>query len=684
MLFDEKKFRKCLPAEMLAEKRFVRYFLKAKPEGGTAKIPLGNHSDPTTWSTFDECVKQLENKEQGIGYCFLGGDVHGLDIDHCRNATTGTLCNEAMVLLSRLGSWSEYSVSGQGIHVFFLGQVRGKQLTETCLQYWNPKNSPRFFALTCDVVGEAFTRLKDIGEEFNYIFATARHISAKIREELKTIDPEQWAALPTERQVTEVVEREKAKTKTRKVCKDFDIKDFLAFYSIGIDNECDNQLGHCVRLQTCPIKGEPHVGQNSTTTNIIYPTADNGLAFHCNSTGCVDYGIADVIKRLAEDGTPYPKRIYEASARNDQRIQRVPDESHRGSRLESGANKSKKHKVWLWPGYIQQNQLHHFAGASSEGKSPVTRDLIGRITSGENWPDGSTNIHGPQSVILLASEDDWSDTIVPGLELAGANTELVFEFISTLSRGEEVVDVTTALDRDIDEIAAHIKSRDDVGLVVIDPITNYLGNKSMNKEDEMRSILMPLSKMAQSFNVSVVTVGHFNKRDKDTALFQRLMGAAAFGGVARQVLIFGDDPNTEDKFSHVMGLLRHNNYPALKYRTIAKPMEWDGKTSDIVGVDWCGPAENVDLDEVVTRRKQSDKGKDAEAAAFIKAMLRDGAKATKIIEDALKDASIECSNISRAAKHTLCEAKSRKIKGKGNHAGHEWYLPTAEQAEFDK
>ena len=148
MPFDAQKFRALLPPEMLKEKRFVRYFLKAKPEGGTAKIPLGNHSDPSTWSTFDDCVKQLENDAQGIGYNFLGGDIHGLDIDHCRNVRSGQLCPEAMVLLSRLGSWSEYSVSGQGIHVCLKGNVRGKQLGETCSQYWNPKNATRLFALT--------------------------------------------------------------------------------------------------------------------------------------------------------------------------------------------------------------------------------------------------------------------------------------------------------------------------------------------------------------------------------------------------------------------------------------------------------------------------------------------------------------------------------------------------------
>lgn len=676
MPFDEKKFRASLPQEMLIEKRFVRYFLKPKPEGGTAKIPLGNHSDPNTWSTLDEAVKQLENKDQGIGYCFLGGNIHGLDLDHCRNPRNGQICNEAMVLLSRIPSWAEYSVSGQGIHVFFKGNVRGKQLGETCLQYWNPKNSPRFYALTCDIVGAAFTTIKDVGDEFNYIFATARHISAKIREELKDIDYEQWKALPDER-VEHEATREKAKAKTRKLHKDFNLEDYLKFYGLQVDNVANNDIGKCYRLSTCPIKGERHVGQNGTTTNFIL-SADGGLGFHCQSTGCVDYSVAQVIAKL-EAERPYPYHIYvkDESGSTGRHVETVL----RASRLVPVEEIDEKHRIWLWPGYLEANKLVHFAGASSEGKSPVTLDLISRLTSGSVWPDGVENPIGPRSAILLAGEDDWADTIKPRLKLAGANLNLVFRFISTIKRGEEEHDVSTALDRDIEEIVKQIKSRDDVGLIVIDPITNYLGSKSMNKEDEMRGgILMPLATLAQTFNVCVVTVGHLNKRDKDTSVLQRLMGAAAFGGVARQVFVFGNDPEDDDKFAHVMGMARNTAAPALKYRTEAIDVEWDGQKSEVVRVKWGGPAKQVDMDEVVNPLKQVDKSKSREASAFIKAFLLDGAKTTKAIEDALKDAGMEYANFARAAKKV---AKTRKQKG-SKISSWEWYLPTTEQIEFDK
>jgi len=663
------KFQKCLPSEMLKEPRFVRYFLKSKPEGGTAKIPLGNHSDPATWSTFDDAVKQLE-KGQGIGYCFLDGEIHGLDIDHCRNPKTGQLCAEAMVLLSRLSSWAEYSVSGQGIHVFFKGNVRGKQLGETCLQYWNPKNSPRFFALTCDMVGEAFTNLKDVGDEFNYIFATARHISAKIKEELKSVDYEQWAHLPVEREPVEE-QREKPKIKSRKLHKDFDVEDFLKFYGLEVDNITNNSIGKCYRLTSCPIKGEKHVGQNSTTTNFIL-SADGGLGFHCQSTGCVDYSVAEVIKKLAEDHEPYPKPIYVVEKKQQPEIGLLYSLCSLDGIEETSLN-------WLWPGFLPNNQLVHFVGASSEGKSPVTLDIVARVTTGREWPDGTPNTLGPRSVILMAGEDDLSDTVIPRLRMAGADILKVKIFKVTAKRDDKETDLAAALDRDYQGLVDSVRSVDDLALIVIDPITNYLGKQSMNKEEDIRgNISMPLKGLAQDKCVCIITVGHLNKRDKEATVLQRAMGAAAFTGVPRKVFAFGNDPDDENKHAHIMTEVRDKQV-SIKYKTEAVADPEGVQKSPIIKVVW-GKLVEVDADEVVNAPKQREKTANREVQVFIKTFLRDGAKPTKAVEEALNAAGIKCESWQRAARRL---AKSRQITGKGKNAGWEWYLPTAEQIEFD-
>ena len=677
MSFDAQKFRALLPPEMLKEKRFVRYFLKPKPEGGTAKIPLGSHSDPTTWSTFDEVVNIIENKEQGIGYCFLGGDIHGLDIDHCRNPNTGVICNEAMLLLSRIPSWAEYSVSGQGIHVFFLGHVRGKQLSETCIQYWNPKNSPRFFALTCEMVGDAFTRLKDIGDEFNYIFATARHISAKIREELKGVDYDQWAKLPVEHQHQETEQKEKSKSKTRKLYKDFDLEDFLKFYGLEIDNVTTNDVGKCYRLTSCPIKGDKHVGQNSTTTNFIL-SSDGGLGFHCQSTGCVDYQVAQVIEKLAEDKGIYPKPIY---------VQSKPDTSEyrRAVVLDDSDGIEPEHTVWLWPGYLPLNTLVHFAGKSAKGKSPVTLDIISRLSVGKEWPDGTTNEMGARRSVLLAGEDNWSTVIIPRLMAYGANRSLVSRARSVVKNNEEDLrNVQTALAEDILELEKAIDGKGDVSLVVIDPVTNYLGKLSMNKENEMRDLLMPLADLAQRKNICIVTVGHLNKKTNNDGvqLLDRVMGAAAFHGVARQTFLFGDDPGDDDKFTHIMNFGRPDDKPALKYKTFKTPIEFEGKKSEAIAVEWLGPAENVDVDESVEGPKQRDKSTAKTVKQLIKTILKDGKKTTEQVKEALKEAGIdEKFNWQR-------EANKVARSGKGGPEGKDgqkffWWLPTVRQMEFD-
>jgi hypothetical protein len=653
---------------MLKEKRFVRYFLKPKPEGGSAKIPLGNHSDPSTWSSFDEAVKMLE-KNQGIGYCRLGGDIHALDIDHCRNPKTGQICPEAQVVISRLGSWAEYSVSGQGIHVFFKGSVRGKELNNQCLQYWNPKNSPRFFALTCDMVGEAFTKLKDVGDEFNYIFATARHISAKIKEELKGVDYDQWAALPAEREADDSPIREKAKHKTRKLHPDFNLEDFLKFYSLPVDNITENDLGECYRLTTCPIKGEKHVGQNSTTTNFIL-SVDGGLAFHCQSTGCADWSVADVIKKLAEDKGPYHSKIY-IEEKKQPEIGLVYALRSLDEVEETSLN-------WLWPGFLPDNQLVHFVGASSEGKSPVTLDIIARVTTGKEWPDGTPNTLGPRSVILMAGEDDLSDTVKPRLRMAGADISKVKLFKVTAKRDDKQTDLAAALDRNYQGLVDASRSLDDLALIVIDPITNYLGRQSMNKEEDIRgNISMPLKGLAQDKCACIITVGHLNKRDKEATVLQRAMGAAAFTGVPRKVFVFGNDPEDDNKHAHIMTEVRDKQV-SIQYKTTAVADPDGIQKSHIIKVDW-GKLVEADADAVVNAPKQREKTTSKEVQTFFKTFLRDGAKPTKAIEAALKEAGIDCENWQKPARRV---AKTRQITGKGKNAGWEWYLPTFEQGRL--
>jgi hypothetical protein len=284
--------------------------------------------------------------------------------------------------------------------------------------------------------------------------------------------------------------------------------------------------------------------------------------------------------------------------------------------------------VWVWNGYLSKNQLTHFAGESSQGKSPVTLDLVARITSGSAWPDGSENTLGPRSVIIMAGEDDWADTIKPRLMVSGADMKKVFQFVSTINKDDKTINVSTKLDADLEELKRQVQSLPDCGLVVIDPITNYLGSKGMNKEEDIRSILMPLSEqVAQACKVAVVTVGHINRRDKDASPLQRIMGAAAFKGVARQVIMFVDDPNetgTSSRYHHLMGELRNGAAPTLKYHTEEVSVDWPGwEGKKVLRVVWDG-ASTTPMDSAINPDKEEVKAAIELAVPALKLVLQAG------------------------------------------------------------
>ena len=136
-----------------------------------------------------------------------------------------------------------------------------------------------------------------------------------------------------------------------------------------------------------------------------------------------------------EDGTRYFARVKE-------------DPTERVGCVETASTITKEHRVWLWPGFLGRNKVAHFGGSSTEGKSPVTLDLAARVSAGLPWPDGTENELGPRGVIILAAEDDWSDTIIPRLELAGANLSNIHRFYVK----QQAVELTPSLDSGLSEI----------------------------------------------------------------------------------------------------------------------------------------------------------------------------------------------------------------------------------------
>jgi putative DNA primase/helicase len=84
----------------------------------SAKGGAGSSTNPATWASFGAAVDEyLIGDYDGIGIV-LGGNLHGIDLDDCRDPATGVLTALAQETLDRVEGYAEVSPSGTGIKIF--------------------------------------------------------------------------------------------------------------------------------------------------------------------------------------------------------------------------------------------------------------------------------------------------------------------------------------------------------------------------------------------------------------------------------------------------------------------------------------------------------------------------------------------------------------------------------------
>jgi putative DNA primase/helicase len=171
---------------------------------------------------------------------------------------------------------------------------------------------------------------------------------------------------------------------------------------------------------------------------------------------------------------------------------------------------------WLWPGPIAIGKQTLIGGEPGLGKSQITTAIAATVTNGSAWPcdEGKAPLG---SVIILSAEDDAGDTIRPRLDAAGADVTRVHQ-ISAVRHGNGRGRRTFNLQADLALLEGEIKRIRDVRLVIIDPVSSYLGKTDSHKNAEVRGTLEPLGDMASRLRVAVVSVTHFSKGAGQSAL----------------------------------------------------------------------------------------------------------------------------------------------------------------------
>jgi len=322
----------------------------------------------------------------------------------------------------------------------------------------------------------------------------------------------------------------------------------------------------------------------------------------------------------------------------------------------------------LWAGRIPLGKLTLLVGDPGLGKSLLTVDIASRISRDAVFPDGASCESG--SVIFLSAEDDPGDTIRPRLDVAGADVSRVhiLEAVRVPLTDGTLVEKPFNLETDCALLEGVLLKHRDVRLIVIDPISAYLGGVDSHSNAEVRGLLAPLVSLAAKYGVAVLAVTHLRK--SAGAAIYRAISSIAFAAASRAVWAVAEDP--EDAKRRLLLPVKQNlsaDAGGLAFRIEAQSnvprLAWEPGVVALAANDVLG---NIEM--------QQDQSERREAKEWLKDFLADGPVAVKRIQAESKGAGLSWATV-RRAKDDL-----RVIASKSNFSGGwEWHLEDAQHED---
>jgi putative DNA primase/helicase len=329
---------------------------------------------------------------------------------------------------------------------------------------------------------------------------------------------------------------------------------------------------------------------------------------------------------------------------------------------------------FLWPGRIARGKHTAIAGEPGDGKSQLSIYVAATISRGGEWPCGEGR--APiGNVIILNAEDGADDTVVPRLIAAGADLERVHIVSAVLQEGGKGRR-TFNLQADLALLERKIAEISDVALVIIDPISSYMGKADSHKNAEVRGALEPLNEMAERLKVAILSITHFSKSGagNNSKALHRFIGSIAFVGAPRAAFAVIEDAENEGR---ILLLHAKNNMApkpqGLAYRLVQRIIEGEGEGIVASYIAFDSEPVAVSADEAL---RANDGGGDPTAKADAKEFLQ-GALAAGAVPAAEVNRMARDHGLTPKAVRSAREALGVNIERDGFGPGSKslWSLP---------
>lgn len=626
-------------------------------DGRTTKVPLNasgpprrvDITHPETGRAFDEAVRGLRRPGvDGLGLVLGDSGFTAVDVDHAFEPDGETLKRDAARIVAALNTYTERSPSGEGLRLFIKGAKPG----------------PKCRRELADGVSV------EVYDTARYVTVTGHHLPgtpAEVADDQVVLDAFYSRLFPT------APERDRPSSATSTALTDIEVLDLARGAANGTETAA------LLAGKTSAYDGDASRADLALVSRLAFYTQDPGQLDRIfrgsrlmrdkwdAARGSQTYGEITIDRALGgveETYIPGARRpAADRAAKPHARLSAGPF----GVCL---ADVVAEPVRWAWPGWLALGKLHVFDGDPGVGKSTLMAYLAACVTAGVPWPDGR---HVPSAarggVVIVTAEDDSATTIQPRMAAAGADLGLV-TVVSTLTAADGTGRLPV-FPGDTDYVVAECQKLG-ARLLVIDPVTAYLGDVNSYRDSDVRGALAPLAAAAEEAGIAVVLIRHLNKTTGGSALY-RGGGSIAFVGLARVAWVAGHDPN--NPAARAIAVSKNNIAafpPALGYDLVsAGPF-------DVGKAVWLGPVP-LTANDLVSPPPPRATAVD-EAAGFLESALAGGPRPATIVTASAKEAGIAEKTL-RRAKDEIGVQSVRKggVAGKGSW---DWKRPD-EQPDVD-
>jgi archaellum biogenesis ATPase FlaH len=337
---------------------------------------------------------------------------------------------------------------------------------------------------------------------------------------------------------------------------------------------------------------------------------------------------------------------------------------------------------WLWPGRIPLGELTMIVGDPGLGKSQICASLASVVTNGGQWPVTRERAD-VGSVLILSAEDNVKHTIRPRLDAAGADVKRchTLQAVRRTSEDGTSFEGSFNLVEDLAKLSVLMDHLGDVRMVIIDPVSAYLGETDSHKNAEVRGMLAPLTTLAGSHRAAVILVSHLTKSQSTSALM-RVQGSIAFAALCRAVWgVAADKDNHQRRLFMPLKNNLGQDKSGLAYSIESHQLEGGDEPIQTSRIMWEAELVDMQADEAFGGALNYEERDEMRGAKeFLTEALADGRVRASDVQNAAKQAGHSPTTLGRA-KRAMKIISERE--GFGPKATYYWRLQPEKRERDD-